>query len=45
MTQISSARGEITTNTIEIQKIMKEYYDKLYVRVPVAGSVGRACNS
>ena len=31
MNTIMGEGGEITTNTIEIQIIMKEYYEKLYV--------------
>ena len=28
--KIMNERGEITTNTIEIQTIIREYYEKLY---------------
>ena len=30
--EIKNERGEITTNTAEIQTIIKEYYEQLYAR-------------
>ena len=31
-TLITSERGELTTNLTEIQTIVREYYEKLYVK-------------